>query len=226
MQQKRQARPRSQLDLFLFFVTRHEGAVTSHQQVFQSSAPFMMEDGEAVSSPTAILDELLAQEEYNLVRAGAALRVCGELETCLGSLNSWQHDSHREDSEDNSPNWILQDADEDDASQRHEEIAVQSSTQGTTRVMPTSSRRSVGESELERMELPTLMRPRAQVSLRKIPEAKILCQSAQEEVPAELEASFVDADVDPGAGADGSQVEDLEALLAECRRMGAGMMQY
>lgn len=211
-----------------------------------------MEDGEAVSSPTAILDELLAQEEYNLVRAGAALRVtaefwpdeleeaegtlspisqqiadlCGELETCLGSLNSWQHDSHREDSEDNSPNWILQDADEDDASQPHEEIAVQSSTQGTTRVMPTSSRRSVGESESERMELPTLMRPRAQVSLRKIPEAKILCQSAQEEVPAELEASFVDADVDPGAGTDGSQVEDLEALLAECRRMGAGMMQY
>ncbi|CAE7227737.1 unnamed protein product [Symbiodinium sp. CCMP2592] len=222
-----------------------------------------MEDGEAVGSPTAILDELLAQEEYNLVRAGAALRVtaefwpdeleeaegtlspisqqiadlCGELETCLGSLNSWQqHDSHRhkeyaqridEDSEDNSPNWILQDADEEDASGSHEEITVQARTQGSSRVMPTSSPRSVGELELERMELPTLMRPRAQVSLRKIPEAKILCQSAQEEVPSELEASFVDADVDPGAGTDGSQVqvEDLEALLAECRRMGAGMMQ-
>ncbi|CAE7406553.1 unnamed protein product [Symbiodinium natans] len=231
----------------------------------------MTDEAEAVGSPTAILDEILAQEEFNLVRASAALRVtaeywpddleeaegtlspisqqiadlCGELESCLGSLNSWQHDSHRcqefahqideeydavvfRDYEDASPNWILQDADEEDAGGLDGEL-VQKRSQGSD-VMPPSSR-SVGVLEMdatfERLELPTLMRPRAQVSLRKIPETKILCQSVQEEVPTvELEACTGDVDAEPGAGTEASQVEDLEALLAECRRMGAGMGRY
>ncbi|CAJ1347655.1 unnamed protein product [Effrenium voratum] len=122
---------------------------------------------------------------------------------CLGNV-SWHRDEALEeddpdiyeDAEEEPTNWILQDADEDDAVSNGDEAHEGSA-----------------QTQSEAWDLPSLMKSRRKVGLERIAEDKGGArQVSLQEVSTAGEAE--------------DQVGDLDMLLAECRRMGADMCDF
>ncbi|CAK9118126.1 unnamed protein product [Durusdinium trenchii] len=191
----------------------------------------MSDDGEALQSPTAILDELLAQEECVILSPvchgsdvwpdtdSEIADLCGELESCLGNLSHWPDhalglEGLRRFEDDFA---IYQELNvEEDVEEQTTCWILQDADEDDVNLAARAS--SAGDLHRQRPssmpDLPNLMKSRPRVGLDKITKA----------------GEGMDAAAPKGSDPAGEEVEDaqgeLDTLLAECQRMSAGMCDF
>lgn len=198
----------------------------------------MSDDGEALQSPTAILDELLAQEDYIILSptchasdvwpdtedsegvlspiSKQIADLCGELESCLGNLSHW-HDHDLREYEDEFGYQGLNCLEEEVEEQTTCWILQDADEDDIAFAARAGSAGDVTRQRPASMpDLPNLMKSRApQVGLEKVTKAGRRAPSRQGEGPSDS----------TGLEPDDPQGE-LDTLLAECHRMSAGMSDF